>query len=357
MRHYADDRQDTLSHRDRERVDRLPAAPSRRRALAILGAAAGVPMLCAGDRPVDAAPLCQWNGTSLGSPSRLLVYQADRAAAARIVGQCAAEIARLERIFALYLADSEIARLNRDGRCDSPSLDLLTLLSRCRHMSELSGGAFDVTVQPLWELYAAHFFGRASPSADGPDPRAIERARKLVDWRGVDVSARRITLARPGMGLTLNGIAQGYVTDRVTEILRDNGCDRILANMGCSELRTIGRHADGRPWRVGLADPRRPENVIATLDLCDRALCTSGGYGTKFEPTGRFHHLFDPDTGTSAGHYVAVSVFAASAMIADALSTSLYVMPPERGPLLLAQFPGVRALVTRPDGGVADLPG
>jgi hypothetical protein len=137
--------------------------------------------------------------------------------------------------------------------------------------------------------------GWAGTPRDPPCPDARGLARHQCH-------GGRIALARPRMGLTLNGIAQGYVTDRVTEILRDNGCDRILANMGCSELRTIGRHADGRPWRIGLADPRRPENVVAALDLCDRALCTSGGYGTKFEPTGRFHHLFDPDTGASADH-------------------------------------------------------
>ena len=133
------------------------------------------------------------------------------------------------------------------------------------------------------------------------------------------------------MGVTLNGIAQGYVTDRITDILRAHGCDRTFANLGCSEIRAQGSHANGRPWRVGLADPRQPEKVGIALDLCDRSVCTSGGYGTKFEATGRFHHLFDPFTGTSAHHYLAVSVFAASAMIADALSTALYVTPPERG--------------------------
>jgi thiamine biosynthesis lipoprotein len=93
------------------------------------------------------------------------------------------------------------------------------------------------------------------------------------------------------------------------------------------------------------------------LDLCDRSLCTSGGYGTKFEVTGRFHHLFDPATGASAHHYIAVSVFAASAMVADALSTALYVTPPERGAAVLASFPGVSALATKPDGTVQRLPG
>jgi FAD:protein FMN transferase len=300
--------------------------------------------------------LYRWNGTSLGSPSRLLICHPDRMIAGQIAARCAAEIRRLEAIFALYRADSELARLNRDGRLESPSLDLLIVLTHCQRLAALSGGAFDVTVQPLWELYAGHFFGGASLPSRGPEPQSITRALRLVDWQGVDATARRVRVARPGMRLTLNGVAQGYVTDRVSEILRDHGCDRILLDMGCSELRASGRRVDGHPWRVGLADPRQPETLAVTLDLCDRALCTSGGYGTKFEPSGRFHHLFDPATGASAHHYIAVSVFAASAMVADALSTALYTTPPERGALLLERFPGASALLTRPDGSLQHLP-
>ena len=96
--------------------------------------------------------------------------------------------------------------------------------------------------------------------------------------------------------------------------------------------------------------------IAVSLDLCDRSVCTSGGYGTKFEATGRFHHLFDPFTGASAHHYIAVSIFAASATVADALSTALYVSPRERGAALLALFPGVSALITLPDGTVQHLP-
>ena len=121
-------------------------AVSRRRAMTIVGAVAGLPLLGA-DELSWGAPL-QWIGTSLGSPSQLLLYHHDRAAAARIAGECTAEIDRLERIFALYQPDSEIARLNRDGRVELPSLDLLTVLSRCQTLSALSRGAFDMTVQP-----------------------------------------------------------------------------------------------------------------------------------------------------------------------------------------------------------------
>jgi FAD:protein FMN transferase len=247
--------------------------------MTIVGAAAGLPLLGADELSWGAPPLHQWTGTSLGSPSQLLLYHHDRAAATRIAGECAAEIERLERIFALYRTDSEIARLNRDGRIELPPLDLLTVLSLCQTLSALSRGVFDVTVQPLWTLYAAHFFGNAALPPEGPASEAIERTRKLIDWQAIDVGRRRIVLER-GMGVTLNGIAQGYITDRVLDILPANGCDRAFSNMGRSEISAIGRHANGRPWGTGLADPRQPDTVGISLDLCDRSVCTSGGYGT-----------------------------------------------------------------------------
>ena len=331
-------------------------AMTRRRAMTVMGAATGLPWIGVADRSDTALLRYQWDGTSLGSPSRLLLYHHDRATASRIVGECAAEIERLERIFALYRTDSEISRLNRDGHIEFPSVDLLTVLSQCQVLSSLSRGAFDVSVQPLWTLYATYFFGGAAPRAEGPSPHAIELVRKLVNWQAIEPGARRISLGRPGMGLTLNGIAQGYIVDRITNILREHGCDRTLANMGCSEIKAVGRHADGRPWRVGLTDPRQPDTFATLVDLFDRSVCTSGGYGTKFEASGRFHHLFDPVTGASANHYIAVSVFASEAIVADALSTALYVTPPERGTTILTSFPGASALATMPDGTVQHLP-
>jgi FAD:protein FMN transferase len=323
---------------------------SRRRVITILGVAAGLPLLATADQPRQPTPLLRWRGAALGCPSRILLHHPDAAVAERAVADCVGEIERLEKAFGLYRSDSEIARLNRDGRLDAPSHDLLALLSQCQRFYELSGGGFDVTVQPLWNLYAAHFFGSQNPSPQGPEPGAIAAALALVDWQSVDVSSRRVALARPGMGLTLNGIAQGYLTDRIAEILRDSGCDRVLADMGKSEIRLVGRGPDGEAWRIGLADPLAPDRVAVTLDLADRCISTSGGYGTRFEATGRYHHLFDPTTGTSAGHYIAVSVVAASTMVADALSTSLYVTPPEHGGRLLAAFPDAVILATRPDG-------
>jgi thiamine biosynthesis lipoprotein len=331
---------------------------ARRRALTIMGAFAGMPLLASDHRAPAPAALYQWNGTSLGSPSRLLLYHPSRVTAERVVALCIAEIERLERIFALYRDDSDVARLNRDGRITAPSHDLLLVLSECGRLSELSGGAFDVTVQPLWDVYAAHFFGtQAPPPLEGPDPRAVAAALGLVNWKDVEFSGRQVVLARTGMGLTLNGIAQGYVTDRIIGILRDNGFDRVLSDFGRSEIGVLGRHPDDRPWQVGLADPRQPEKFARVIDLVLGSLCTSGGYGTKFEATGRYHHLFDTATGASSGHYIATSVFAPSALVADALSTALYVTPPARGRDLLAGYRDATALVTLPDGVIQRLSG
>jgi thiamine biosynthesis lipoprotein len=333
-----------------------PASLARRRAITILGAFAGVPFLASDRRASAPDRLLEWHGTSLGSPARLLLHHPDRTEAQLAVALCAAEIERLEQIFALYREDSEVARLNRDGRIAAPSHDLLLVLSACSRLSALTGGAFDVTVQPLWNLYASHFLGTQAPPRYGPDPRAIAAALALTDWRGIIFSATKIELRQPGMGVTLNGIAQGYVTDRIIEILRDNGFDRVLSDLGRSEIAAIGCHPDGRPWQIGLADPRYPDRFARILDLAPGSVCTSGGYGTKFEPSGKYHHLFDPATGASAGHYIGVSVFARSTMVADALSTALYVTPPRRGVDLLASYPGVTALVTLPDGEIRQLP-
>jgi thiamine biosynthesis lipoprotein len=162
----------------------------------------------------------------------------------------------------------------------------------------------------LWRLYADHF-ARNPEDRDGPDPKAVAAALATVDFRRLDVGPERITLGAEGMAVTLNGIAQGYITDRVAGLLRRAGVRDVLIQLG--ETRALGHRPDGRPWRIGIADPRAPERIARRLPLANRAVATSGGYGARFDRLGRHHHLFDPATGRSAGHYLAVSVIAADA--------------------------------------------
>jgi thiamine biosynthesis lipoprotein len=127
------------------------------------------------------------------------------------------------------------------------------------------------------------------------------------------------------MGLTLNGIAQGYVTDRVVDILRAGGIESSLVDMG--EPRAVGFHPSRTPWRVGIADPDHPEQVDETIEAVDQAVATSGAYGFRFDLDGCFNHLLDPRTGTSAHRYRSVTVVMPTAAAADALSTAFSLLP------------------------------
>ena len=257
------------------------------------------------------------------------------------------EIARIERIFSLFRADSEISTLNRDGVIERPSRDLADLVAAGQRLGALSRGAYDISVQPLWRFYEALFW-RQDGDRDGIEGRALDVARAVVDYRGIEAERRRIAFARPGMGITLNSVAQGYLTDRVADMLRTEGFEHVYVDLG--EIRVLGAHPEGRPWQVAIRDGAKPGGIERTLAVADEAVSVSGGYGTVFEPTGRFHHIFDPATGLSAAKMRDVTVVGARAVDADGLSTAIYVAGEERAPALLGAYPGSRAIVTRLDG-------
>ncbi len=322
--------------------------PSRRGLLKIAAAAAVVPTLAGTVRAL--APrgrLYDWQLEVMGASSELALWHEDAKVAGRTIDQVRSEVARLDGIFSLYREDSEISRLNRDGAIDNPSWELRDQISAGRRFGELSGGAFDISVQPLWQLYAAHFWTGSEKSAD-IDAAARRVAEKLVDYRLIEIGPRRIEFGRRGMGITLNSIAQGFVADRIAGMLSEQGFAHVYADLG--ETRLIGGHPDGRPWRIGLRDPQDPAHFGRTLDLEDTGLAVSGGYGTPFDETGRYHHIFDPRTGLSANKMAAIAVTAPSAMTANGLATSIYVAGHGYAARILAAHPGARAVITTEDG-------
>jgi thiamine biosynthesis lipoprotein len=322
--------------------------PTRRRAIRIMAAAAGVPLLIAAVRA--SAPRGQfhtWQGDVLGAWSELTLWHTDAAFAQRTIRKVRQEIDRFERIFSLYRPDSEIARLNAAGRLARPSPELRALIEESQHMAALSGGAFDISVQPLWRLYEAHFWSRSEVQADIA-ARAREIAEQLVDFRCIEAGAASIGFTRPGMAITLNSLAQGYITDAIADLLRQEGFESAVVDLG--EFRTLGRHPDGRPWRLGIRNGKAAGEAGRTVELTDMALAVSGGYGTPFEPSGRFHHIFDPQSGASANALVEVAVIGPRATAANALSTAICVAGEARTTALLAAYPGTQAILTRPDG-------
>jgi thiamine biosynthesis lipoprotein len=310
--------------------------------LTIFAAAAGLPLLPGLLRNARAedAQLFQWKGTSAGAAASISLYHTDQAQARQLIAACTGEIARLEAIFSLYQPDSAVCRLNRDGHLDNPPLDLVQVLGQAQSVSMASQGAFDLTVQPLWELYAGHF---AKPNADpnGPAESLIDAARARVDYRKVAFDSTGITFLGRDMGVTFNGIAQGYITDKVSDLLRTQGMTHVLVNLDAA--RALGPHADGRPWTIGIANPKSPDDWLRTIEIVDKAVASSGGYGTVFDATGRFNHLFVPQTGHSAHFHAGVTVVADTAAKADALSTTLSVVPPDRGETIIKAIGGVTA--------------
>jgi thiamine biosynthesis lipoprotein len=325
----------------------MPITATRRRFITIAAAAAGLPLLTRPSARAATTPqLRVWTGSALGADATLLLHHPDPAAADRLIERSLAEVERLDRVFSLYRPESAISQLNRDGYLDAPPPDLLRLLGESARFSALTGGAFDVTVQPLWDAYAAHF---QRPEADpaGPPATVIEAALARVGHDRVRLDAGRIELAGPGMAITLNGIAQDYVTDRVVDLLREAGIAHALVDMG--EIRAIGAHPAGEPWSVGLESPGKPGEVAERIDLLDCAVSTSGGYGTQFDAAGRFNHIFDPTDGTTSWRYASVSVIARDATTADALSTAFTLMPPDATQRVVDAL-DLRAHFARPDG-------
>ena len=159
----------------------MSTAPTRRRFIRIAAAATLAHLAGPASAVRGEEGFAAWRSLTMGNLTRIEVRHPDRARAARILAAAAQEIARLETLFTLYRADSALVRLNRDGRLADPPLDLVCLLAEARTFSARTGGAFDVTVQPIWQAYAAHFF---APGADpgGPPADVIRRAADLVGY-------------------------------------------------------------------------------------------------------------------------------------------------------------------------------
>jgi len=309
---------------------------NRRRFVTISAAAAGLSALPFSARNTAAAGhLVEWRGTCLGAVATLRIHHPDESVARDLVRRAAAEADRLEDVFSLYRDESVLCQLNRHGVLASPPGELSALLEACNHYWEITGGVFDPTVQALWRCYADSFSARG----EAPTPAEKEAALELVGWQNVRFDRDRVALARPGMALTLNGIAQGYITDRVLEQLRSAGIESCLVDMG--EIRTLGEKPDGNLWSVAIEDASG--KTSSSLSVLNKAVATSGAYGFRFDAQGDCNHLFHPKTGACAAASRTITVVSESATAADALSTAFTLMRDDAVSSTLALVPQTQA--------------
>ena len=275
--------------------------------------------------------------TLMGTIVHLTVVTPDETTGRAALEATFGEMERLITIFDHRRRESPLARLNRAGELPGAPGDLLALVAEALRYGDLTGGAFDVTVKPVVDKY----------SAGGRDASA-ERAR--VDYRRVHVTRSGIRFDVPGMAITLDGIAKGYVVDGGVATLKRHGFTDVVVEAG-GDLLASGQGIGGDSWRVGIAHPRpqRLNGYLARFSLRDQAVATSGDYLNAFTSDLSLHHIIDPRTGTSPAELASVSVVAPSATAADALSTALMVTPLDVGIAIAQRLAGVEALFVTKD--------
>jgi thiamine biosynthesis lipoprotein len=240
---------------------------------------------------------------------------------------------------------SDVCRINQQAgvgpvRVDPDTLAMLLLAKR---YSELSDGAFDVTVGPLMELWG---FGGDNPHI--PRPEQVRSALALVGSRDLLLDSEKQTafLRRRGMKLDLGAIAKGYATEKALQTLKKHGIQKALIDAG-GNIRVLGRNLRDTPWRIGIKDPRKADGIVAILSLEDVAAVTSGDYYRYFEADGaRYHHIIDPRSGYPATGNMSVTAITADAGLADAISTLFFVLPPHKALEVAARIGADIFLVT-----------
>ncbi|MEP3047044.1 MAG: FAD:protein FMN transferase [Roseibium sp.] len=307
--------------------------------------AAGVAGLAMQPAFAGSAPtLHRWRGIALGAGAEINLLHDDGIKAQDLFQKVEAEIRRLEAIFSLYRTDSELVRLNETGRLIAPSLEMLGLMATVRRIHDLTAGAFDPTIQPLWAYYAE----RRDDSSD------LNRALSKTGFSNVRVDSGEITFLKSGMAMTLNGIAQGYITDRVSQLLKSHGCKDIVVDLG--EVAVLGNQSadindTSSGWPVTLRPDPSLENAKTKVQLRDKAVASSARKGTTFDESGVQSHIIDPRTGLPVQNDLrAVSVISGTAAVADGLSTAALVSGEKVLASALAELRQSEAFVVRETG-------
>jgi FAD:protein FMN transferase len=287
---------------------------------------------------------------SMGSEVRLTAWTADEANAVLAFEHVFEDFDYLDRVLSVWHETSEISRLNAAAGMSPVSIkpEVLEVLQVAQQVSRWTNGKFDVTFGALSGLWKFdHDQDNRIPAA-----RDIAARLPLVDYGRLVIDARRGTafLRRPGMRVHMGGIGKGFAVDRAATMLRSHGINDFLVQAG-GDLYASGRHGD-RPWRAAIRDPRGEGN-FAALDLHDTTFSTSGDYERFFVEDGRrYHHILDPDTGEPARGSRSVTIVAPRAVIADALSTGVFVLGPEAGMALIERLPDVEGVIVADTGEV-----
>ncbi len=291
---------------------------------------------------------------TLGTVVEITIMGEDRNRLEEALSAAFARISEIEKVTDRFTADSEITHINRrkDPRPIPVSPDMLEMVRISGSIADQTGGAFDITITPVFDLWGFDIGGRL------PKPEEIAGHLGLVDYHRVtlDPTHKTLTIIDPAVRLNLDGIAQGYAARAARDVLLRFGVTSGVINVS-GDMAIIGDKA-GKPWRIGVQDPRNGKKLVAVIKAEDIAIVTSGDYERCFFVDGvRYHHIIDPHTGYPARGCASVTVVTEDPAIADALSTAIFVLGPKKGIELAERLKTVDVLIVADDGKISFTPG
>ena len=260
-------------------------------------------------------------------------------------------IKEIEDIASVYDENSEASFLNKNGYLDDPSPDFLNLINSSIEYYNITGGSFDITVQPLLDLWSTGELWKETPEVQA---QRIEETLPVIGSDKIIVSDDRIGFSVDGMAITFGGIAQGYAVDEAIKIIKGFGIKQALVNIS-GDLYAMGIKPDGEKWAVELENPDKSGDADTEIEplpafvFKDKAVTTSGNYYRYYDPEGEVGHIMDPRTGYSAGSCISSTVIADACIDADVLATAVFVLGPEDGMDLVESLDGVEALIIDSD--------
>jgi thiamine biosynthesis lipoprotein len=285
----------------------------------------------------------------MGTMVEVTVMEGDGARFDDAVKAAYQEIKRLEALFSSYKPFSDVSKISMNAGRGAVvvSEEVAAVTAAALRVAELTGGAFDPTVGALAEIW-----GFSGEVKEVPKAEEVARLLPLVDYKNVtvDLKASTIELERAGMAFNLGGIAKGYIIGSAVEVLKANGVERAIIKAG-GDMFAFNATGSSAPFVIGIQDPRNPDALIGEAHFNNGAVATSGDYERFFiKDSKRYHHILDPSTGYPAMGTRGVTIVAADPTRADALSTSVFVMGPERGMALIERLDGVEGLIVDSDG-------
>ncbi len=283
---------------------------------------------------------------AMGTFVSMTLIHASRDEAEEAMGQAFEEMDRLSALMNRYDERTAVGELNREGHLNDVPPEVAEVVSRAVYYHRLSQGNFDITVKPIIDLFKER---RSENEKALPTDKELRRALEFVDSNNIEHTGRAITFKKPGMGITLDGIAKGYIVDRASERLAAHDIKNHLINAG-GDIRTMGARADNKPWTVAIQDPLKKRNYPDIVHMNTGAIATSGNYEIYFDREKMFHHIVDPRTGISPEMSTSVSVIAPTTMDADALATGVFVMNPVKGTGFINSLGQAESLIVAKDG-------